>query len=218
MSRRFPLSLTTAYGRKNTEALSGTLLLAFMVEHFLANLLLLLDDPAPYQWYTETLGRAIVVRGLEVGLFALFLIHIGIGLHMRLQHRRLLRRHPEAPRPKDLSTRFVGWTGVIILVFLVVHLWRFFVPNRVQGLPDFDLYEQAHLAFSNVWYVLLYVVSMVALASHLRHGIRSALFSFKFLPKPLLPRIRNILSWIGFGTALGLAYIAVHIYVVGWIR
>ena len=92
MTRQFPLSLTTAYGRKNTEALTGTLLLAFMVEHFLANLMLLIDDPAPYQWYTETLGRALVVRGLEVALFGLFLVHIGIGLHMRLQHRRLLNR------------------------------------------------------------------------------------------------------------------------------
>ena len=217
MTRHFPLSLTTAFGRKNTEALSGTLLLAFMVEHFLANLMLLIDDPVPYQWYTETLGRALVVRGLEVALFGLFLVHIGIGLHMRLQHRRLLRRHPEAPRPKALSTRFVGWTGMIILVFLVVHLWRFFVPNRIQQLPDFDLYHQAHLAFSDPWSVLLYVVSMVALASHLRHGIRSALFSFKFLPKPLLPKIRSVLSWIGFGTSLGLAYIAIHLYVAGLI-
>ena len=85
-------------------------------------------------------------------------------------------------------------------------------------MPHFDLYHQAHLAFSDPWYVLLYTISMVALASHLRHGIRSALFSFKFLPKPLLPRIRSILSWVGFGTSLGLAYIAVHIYVWSLIR
>jgi len=218
MSNRLQISLTTAYGRKNLEALSGTLLLAFMVEHFLANLMLLWPEAAPYQWYTNTLGRSIVVRGLEVALFALFFVHIGIGLHMRVQHRRLLQRHPEAPRPKAMSTRFVGWTGLIILVFLVVHLWRFFVPNRIEHLEGFDLYQQAHLAFSDLWYTLFYAVSMVALASHLRHGIRSALFSFRFIPKPLLPRIRSVLSWIGFGTSIGLAYIALHIYVLSVIR
>lgn len=218
MKSPLQISLTTAYGRKNLEALSGTMLLAFMVEHLLANLMLLWPEAAPYQWYTNTLGRSILVRGLEVALFALFIVHIGIGLHMRVQHRRLLARHPEAPRPKAVSTRFVGWTGLIILVFLVIHLWRFFVPNRIQQIEGFDLYQQAHLAFADPWYTLIYVLSMVALASHLRHGIRSALFSFRFIPKPMLPRVRSVLSWIGFASSLGLAYIAAHLYVLSVIR
>lgn len=218
MNRRFPLTIATAHGRKNVEALSGTLLLAFMVEHFLANLMLLLDDPTPYHWYTEALGRALLVRGLEVGLFALFIVHIGTGLYMRQQHQRLMKRHPSIPRSRHLSTRMVGWTGAIILLFLVIHLWRFFVPNRVQQLSDFDLYHQAHLAFADPWYVMFYVVAMIALGMHLRHGIRSALFSFTFLPKPRIPRIREVLSWIGLVTSIGLAYIAVHLYVLSVIR
>lgn len=205
--------LTTPYGRKNTEALTGALLLLFLVEHFVANLMLLLPDPEPYRWYTGTLGHSVIVRIVEVGLFALFIVHIGLGLKMRLQHRKMMQNNPRAKKPKDVSTRFVGLTGIIILVFLCVHLQRFFLPNRVFGTNGFDLYTEAHKAFSSIWYTLLYVLSMIALALHLKHGIRSALFSAKFIPPARIPVIRTWLGWVGMFVPLGLAYIAVHIYV-----
>ena len=205
--------LTTPYGRKNLEAYSGLLLLAFMVEHFLANLMLLFNDPEPYRWYTETMGRLFVVRGLEVALFALFILHIGVGLYMRAHHRRFMRLHPQLKKPSDLATRYVGLTGGVILIFLVVHLARFFWPNRVQQAADFDLYEQANIAFSSLWYTLFYVFAMAALAFHLKHGIRSALFSIKIVPKKYIPRIKSTASWVGFLMSVGLAYIAIHVYV-----
>lgn len=214
MQQKLVSLFTTPFGRKNLEASTGALLLLFMVEHLLANVMLLWNDPAPYRWYTETLGRAILVRGMEIGLFLLFAVHIGIGLIMRLYHRKLQRKHPNLPKPKSISTRLVGWTGTAILLFLVIHLWRFFWPNRVLGLTDFDLYAEARMGFSSVWYTLFYVASMLALASHLQHGIKSALFNFKFIPPKRVPLARKIGAAVGVGTSLGLAYIAIHLYVV----
>jgi succinate dehydrogenase / fumarate reductase cytochrome b subunit len=107
----------------------------------------------------------------------------------------------------------VGWTGAAILVFLVVHLLRFFVPNRVMNQPGFDLYLEAHTAFAFLPYTLFYTVCMVALALHLQHGIRSALFSFKLVKPSAIPRLRSVGSWVGFVVPLALAYIGVHLYV-----
>lgn len=218
MQQKVVALFTTPFGRKNLEASTGALLLLFMVEHLVANVMLLWNDSAPYRWYTETLGRAIVVRGMEIGLFLLFAVHIGVGLVMRLYHRKLQRKHPNLPRPKSLSSRFVGWTGTAILLFLVIHLWRFFWPNRVVGVDGFDLYAEARSAFSSVWYTTFYVICMVALASHLHHGIKSALFSFKFIPPKHVPLARKIGAGVGVGTSLGLAYIAVHLYVISLLR
>lgn len=204
---------TTPYGRKNLEALTGTALLAFLIEHLAANILLLLNDPSWYQWYTNTLGHSLIVRGLEAVLFATFAIHIGIGLMMRMQYRRMMAKNPRAKRPKDYTSRFVGLTGIIILIFLIIHLWHFFIPNRILVTKDLDLYHQAQSSFSSLWYTLFYVACMVALAMHLKHGIRSALFSFKFIKPSLVPRIRNVVMVVGLLTPLGLAYIAVHIFV-----
>ncbi len=207
--------LATVRGRKMVEASTGTLLLAFCVEHVLGNSLLLLSDPAPYRWFTETMGHALAIRIAEVALFALFALHIGLGLYMRRQHQRFLRQHPAKRPQQTISTRLVGWTGMVILIFLVVHLDRFFIPNRfaANGAAA-DLYTMAHEAFASPWYTLFYVVCMVALASHLHHGIRSAFFSFRFIPPHMVPRVRNSVSRVGLVTPLALAYIAVHIYVV----
>jgi succinate dehydrogenase / fumarate reductase, cytochrome b subunit len=207
--------LATVRSRKMIEASTGMLLLVFCVEHVLGNSMLLLSDPEPYRWYTETMGRALLIRIAEVVLFGLFAVHISMGLYMRWQHMRFTRSHPEKRPKQTLSTRLVGWTGAAILIFLVIHLDRFFIPNRfaANGAAA-DLYTMAHETFASPWYTLFYVVCMVALASHLHHGIRSAFFSFRFIPPHMVPRVRNSVSRVGLVTPLALAYIAVHIYVV----
>jgi len=207
--------LATVRGRKMVEAVTGMLLLAFCVEHVLGNSLLLLSDPAPYRWFTETMGHALVIRIAEVALFALFALHIGLGLYMRRQHYRFVKQHPTKRPHQSMSTRLVGWTGIVILIFLVVHLDRFFIPNRFASEGSHaDLYAMAHSAFSSPWYTALYVVCMMALASHLHHGIQSAFFSFRFIPARLVPRVRTTVARVGLITPLALAYIAVHIYIV----
>ncbi|MCX6141375.1 MAG: hypothetical protein NTX15_11220 [Candidatus Kapabacteria bacterium] len=205
---------TTTAGRKNIEAVTGALLLLFCVEHLAANLFLLLNDPAPYRWYTESMGRSVFVRVLEVGLFGLFILHIGLGWAMRKRQREIRKMNPRIPKARDFATRTVGLTGVVILIFLVVHLVRFFLPNKVVRPEAFDLYNEAHQAFSSVWYTLLYVFAMAALAFHLRHGIASAIVSFKRVPPTLIPRLRVVGGWLAIIVPAGLAYIAVHIYLV----
>lgn len=208
------ISLRTPLGRKNLEALSGALLLLFLVEHFIGNSLLLLNDPEPYRWYTTTLGASVVTRVLEGALFTVFITHIVVGLVMRLHHRQIQRRNPKLPKPKNFSTRYVGYTGAIILIFLIIHLLRFFIPNRVLATKGFDLYTEAHAAFASLPYTIFYTLSMIALASHLRHGIRSSLFSFRFIPRAYIARLKTIASWIGVVVPLGLAGIALWLFVV----
>lgn len=212
MKRPFQLSVRTVVGRKNIEALSGSLLLAFMVEHAAANALLLLRNPAPYQWYVNFMGRWMLVRGLEVALFTLFAIHIGLGVYIRWQHRTVRKRLPRPPRVQPLATRYVGWTGGVILMFLIVHLATFFLPHRITAVPGFNLYERAHQVFSSGWYTLLYVVSMAALGLHVHHGIRSAMFSFTMIPRDRVPGIRSVLSWTGVVTTALLGLIAVTLF------
>jgi|NOAtaT_7_FD_contig_111_17983_length_14815_multi_3_in_0_out_0_14 succinate dehydrogenase / fumarate reductase cytochrome b subunit len=206
--------LGSVRSRKMIEASTGMLLLVFCVEHVLGNSMLLLSDPEPYRWYTETMGRALLIRIAEVVLFGLFAVHISTGLYMRWQHMRFTRSHPEKRPKQTLSTRLVGWTGAAILIFLVIHLDRFFLPNRfaAEGTRP-DLYLLAHEAFASPWYTTFYVACMVALASHLHHGIRSAFFSFKFIPPHAVPRVRSAVARVGLITPLLLGYIALHICV-----
>lgn len=202
-------------GRKNTEAVTGMLLLLFMVEHLGGNLLLLLPDAAPYRWYTINIGASAIVRVFEVLLFVLFVVHIGLGLRMRVYYMRLKRSSKYLRTPSNLTSRFVGTTGAAILIFLVVHLTQFFLPNRVNPIEGYDPYTHVHQTFQHVWYVVFYVVCMAMLGFHLVHGIRSAVVSFKRLPPPLIKRVRSFASLVAGLVSAGLAYIAIHIYLFG---
>lgn len=204
---------TTAVGRKNAEATTGMLLLAFLVEHLVGNALLLLNDPTAYRWYTSTLGHSVLIRILEIGLFAMIVGHIVIGYSIRYHHRRIMHQKSHLREPKNLATRYVSFTGLAILLFLVVHLWRFFVPNRLTKPGSVDLYHEADVAFANVWYALLYIGTMIMLSFHLVHGIRNAVVSFRRIPKRWIPRLRAWSVWVAILVPTALSYIVLHIYV-----
>ncbi|CAN5525766.1 succinate dehydrogenase cytochrome b subunit [soil metagenome] len=209
---------TSAVGRKNAEATTGILLLVFLVEHMVGNLLLLLTDPAPYQWYTATLGHSILVRVLEVALFALFIGHIVIGYKIRFHHKQILKQKSHLRAPKNLFTRYVSYTGLAILLFMVVHLWRFFVPNRIMMVDSINLYAEAQMAFSSVWYTAFYVIAMAMLSFHLVHGIRNAVVSFKRIPKRWIPRLRKGSVYVAVIVPAVLSYIVLHVFVRSMIK
>lgn len=194
------------------EALTGVLLLFFLVEHLLSNAMLLLPTPDYYLAYVDFMGRHWFVRLLEVVLAALFITHIGVGARMRFNAWRIRRKRPGTPPPRSLTTRFVGLTGAVILVFLLMHLSRFVLPHRL-GRAASNLYNDAHIAFSSMWYTAFYVVSMAALGMHLFHGIGSAVVSFPSLPRERIPVLRTWARWTAVVVSAGLAFIAVVLHV-----
>ncbi len=207
-----PLSLTTPLGRKNVEAVTGVLLLLFLVEHLLSNAMLLLTTPTPYLAYVDVMGRQWFVRLLEVLLALLFVTHIGVGARMRYNAWQLRRKRPGIPPPRSITTRFVGLTGAAIFIFLLLHLARFVIPHRAH-MAQVNLYDDAHLAFASLPYTLFYVASMAALGMHLFHGIGSAVVSFPSLPKHRIPALRALARWTAVVVATGLAAIAAALYI-----
>ncbi len=211
--QRLQLSPRTTLGRKNIEALSGVLLLLFCFEHLIGNSLLLLPDVEWYTWYTEWMGRLAIVRLAEILLFLVLGVHIAIGIRMRMVYLKFRANNPNAPAPRSASSRFVGSTGVMILVFLVVHLERFFLPNRVFTDSSFHLVSEVHTAFTSTWYTMFYVASMFFLGFHLQHGIASAVVSLPFLSPRAIGSARKAARLTAVIVSAGLAYIAIHLWI-----
>ena len=79
----------------------------------------------------------------------------------------------------DWSSRNMAILGAVILIFLVLHLKSFWYEMHFGTIGsdpwgNKDLYTVTLTAFQRLWYVILYVLSMVALALHLKHGVESA--------------------------------------------
>jgi succinate dehydrogenase / fumarate reductase, cytochrome b subunit len=122
-------------GKKLIMGLTGLLLIVFLVEHLIGNLLLL-SGPQAFNSYAEFMGGNMIVRILEVGLFAGFLFHIVDGLWLWAQNRKARPvRYAVKPGNKNASwfSRNMATTGTVILIFLILHLATFFIDARFDA-------------------------------------------------------------------------------------
>jgi succinate dehydrogenase / fumarate reductase cytochrome b subunit len=131
------------------------------------------------------MGTTVVVRILEVGLFAGFFIHIIQGLVLTFQNqrkRKLAYAVNYGNRGSTWYSRSMGLLGTILLIFLIIHWNQFWIPSRftgvaetwVDGKPVHDLYGLMKSTFAQGWVVAIYVLACASLAYHLLHGFQSA--------------------------------------------
>ena len=67
--------------------------------------------------------------------------------------------------------------GTLILLFLVMHLYKFWMPNRISTLSggeELDLYKMMQAEFQIWWVLAIYLLGVFSLAWHLMHGFYSA--------------------------------------------
>ncbi len=105
-------------------------------------------------------------------------------------------------------------TGLIILIFLLLHLKTFkYGPEYVDAATGYrDLYRLMVEVFRQPAYVLYYVVCMVLVGMHLRHGLSSAFQSLGLMPKTWTGRILRAGAALAVLVAAGFTLIPVCIY------
>lgn len=170
--------LQSSVGKKVIMSLSGLFLCSFLVIHLTINLFALrvkTDGGAEFDTYAHFMATHPLIRPLEWILFAGFLVHAVLGLWLEIRNRRVRTVKYEVNRPSENSTwasRFAWLTGILVGVFLVVHVNTFFVQSRF--FDDRPMIELIKEAFAKPWYVAFYMVALVFLGYHLKHGFQSA--------------------------------------------
>jgi succinate dehydrogenase / fumarate reductase, cytochrome b subunit len=195
-----PFSLST--GRRFVMALTGLFLCAFLVEHLYGNLLLFKNDQgAAFVDYSHSMTHSILIRIVEVVLFAAIIIHIVQAINLTVRNNKARPVKYAVSKASENSSWFsrnMGLTGSLIFFFLVVHLNTFFVSYRITGLAEGEnIALKVKEAFSSGWYSALYVIAVVFLGFHLNHGFQSAFQSLGLNDKKYAP----VLKAIGTGFA-----------------
>jgi len=171
----------SSIGKKTIMSTTGLYLSIFLVMHLAGNLLLLLtDNGEAFRAYSEFMHASLFIFINEIILFASLLIHIPTAIMISLQNRKARKSRYQKTSPGNSSTmasRFMVFTGLLTLGFLVLHLNSFFVPVKILQ-QDMDLYSAVIEKFSQPVYVGVYLFCMVILALHLRHGFTSAFQTF----------------------------------------
>lgn len=171
---------STAIGKKAVMAVSGIILLGFVLLHMLGNLKVY-DSAAhmnAYGEYLRTIGEPILPHSgllwiLRGGLILAFALHIHAAWSLTQINRRARPTPYHGPHDyaaANYAARTMRWSGVIVGLFLIYHLMD--LTWGVGG-ADFDRgrpYENM-VASLERWYVaIVYLVANLALGLHIFHG------------------------------------------------
>ena len=182
----------SSLGRKYLMALSGLFLCTFLIVHCIGNLQLFKDDGGQaFNEYTYFMTHNPLIKIVAYVNYALILLHIINGfilLSANKKARPQAYANVDQSKSSTWSSRNMGILGTLILVFLIVHMRSFWFEMKFGSIPVImydgsdiaykDMYKIVVEAFSQAWYVVLYVISMIALAFHLFHGFQSAFQTF----------------------------------------
>lgn len=195
--------LGSSLAKKYWMALTGLFLVTFLVAHLAGNLQLLDMSPAgqlKFNAYAKFMTTFPVVKAVSYLLYFSILFHAFDGILLAVQNRqarpvRYVKENAGANR--SWASNNMALLGVLILVFLVIHMKRFWYemhwgPIGTDADGNKDLYTVVAAAFGQLWYVSLYVVMMAVLALHLLHGFQSAFQSLGLNHPRYTPVIKNV--------------------------
>jgi succinate dehydrogenase / fumarate reductase cytochrome b subunit len=184
-------------------ALTGLFLCIFLIAHLAGNLQLLDMSPEgqlKFNAYAKFMTTFPLVKAVSYLLYASILFHAFDGILLAIQNRKARPVKYAYEKPGANSTwyaRQMALLGTLIMVFLVIHMKRFWYEMHWGELGldadgNKDLYTVVAAAFSELWYVVLYVIMMGVLAFHLLHGFASSFQSLGLNHPRYTPIIKNV--------------------------
>ncbi len=220
--------MSSSIAKKIAMALSGFFLLIFLLQHMSINMMSVISADL-FNEVSQFMGTNPLVQGLlqPILMFGV-LFHLGMGIKLELENR--------AARPVKYAMNNGGanstWmsrnmiiTGITVMLFLVLHLYDFWVHEMqvkylqgdMSGLIDpmvadsgYRYWQELHEKFHDPVRVGLYVVSFVFLALHLMHGFQSAFQSVGFNHRKYTPIIKKLSNIYAIVVPLGFVVVAVY--------
>ena len=212
----------SAVGKKWIMAVTGIMLLGFVLFHMIGNLKIYLGAVHldEYAEWLRTIGEPFVPRGvflwiLRVGLILAFFGHIVSAAQLtRMNHRSRPVKY-QSPRDyvaADFASRTMRWTGVIVGLFVIFHLmdltWGTVDPGWARG----HVYANVIHSFQRVPVAIVYIVANIALAFHIYHGAWS-MFQSLGINNPKWNDARRSFA-LGFALLIGIANVSFPLMVV----
>ena len=205
-------------------AFGGLFLIAFLPVHLGINLFLLPITPD----HKEIFGTAVefmstfpLVKVMEIVLFLAFIIHMIYGVVLQIQNWLSRPVGYKKRGTSELSpfSRFMIYTGLIILIFLVLHFINFYfiklglveIPKGVLDVADkHDFYAMAYNLFQNPIYCIIYIVAFIPMGFHLYHAFQSAFQTLGLTHSKYTPIIQIIGRLYAIVIALGFMIIPAY--------
>jgi len=227
---------TSSVGKKLIMALTGISLILFLIVHVGLNACIWANDGGEmFNKAAHFMGAAIVIRILEVGLFAGIILHLIQGYVLTAQNnsRRPVKYAVNYGQGSKWYSRSMGLLGTLLLLFLIMHIYHFWTPSRLGGYWSIhelepvtymdgreihNLYAEMLKVFQdNPLIVILYILGCISLAYHLLHGFQSSFRTLGVSNKRYIALIKGTGVAFSIIVPLAFAMMPVSMY-MGWVK
>jgi succinate dehydrogenase / fumarate reductase cytochrome b subunit len=219
----------TMVGKKIVMAITGIILVGFVIAHMVGNLKIFLGQEVidAYAHFLREMGEPLLPYSTLLWIARIILL-ASAGLHIvaaiELTRMNWAARVHGYETKKPIAGTYASMSmrasGVILAIFIVYHLLHLtvgyvgFKPGEFQHLKIFDNV----LAGFSVWYVsAFYVLSMAALCLHLDHGVWSMLQTLGLVDARSTSLLRIVSRGVAILVFAGFILVPVGV-LAGWIH
>ena len=227
--------IKSSLAKKYWMAATGIFLCTFLIGHLAGNTLLLWPEgpnregALAFNSYAAFMTTNPAIKILSYLTYFSILFHAVDGILLVIQNRKarpVQYAHNKPGANSTWASRNMGLLGAVVLFFIIVHMRSFWyemhfgefgeinsnMTNTFDENGNKDLYKITTAAFQELWYVIMYVVCMIAIAFHLSHGFASAFQSIGVSHAKYNPIIKKIGAVFGILIPLAFAIIPIVIY------
>lgn len=201
-------------GRKAVMAVTGMLMILFVVGHLLGNLSIFAGPDGINAYAVKLRELGPLLWAFRVVMVVAVVLHVILSIQITVENSAA--KPTKYAVKKSLRATFASknmiWTGVILGIFILVHLLQFtfhVTPDVVVGEDSasrFDVYTMVLTSLSKPLITAGYVLALVCLFLHLSHGIQSTFQTMGWSNAKLLPeygrwgKVVSGLFLIGYGS------------------
>ena len=200
----------SSIGRKYIVAITGVILIGFIIGHLLGNLQIFIGPDAVNQYAVSLRNLGPLLWAVRIFLLVAVVLHIYFTIRLAIDNRAA---RPQAYARKDhvkatFASRTMALSGLLVLAFILYHLahFTFLVVNpQYAELHDaqgrHDVFSMMVYGFQNPIVSTFYVIAMFLLTLHLTHGTSSFFQSLGLNDKTLTPKLAwggRIFAWLIF--------------------
>jgi succinate dehydrogenase / fumarate reductase, cytochrome b subunit len=176
---------TTSIGKKIVVAITGILLLGFVIAHMAGNLQIYAgaEKINAYAKFLKDLGPALWIA--RIGLLVAVALHIYFTVQLKLENKaaRPVKYAYMKTKQASSASLYMIISGLTVLAFIVYHLLHFTLgvtnPNYLEyeyilnGEKVHDVYMMVVTGFQVPLVSIAYIIAMGLLCWHLTHGVAS---------------------------------------------
>ena len=170
----------SAVGKKSVMAITGIMLLGFVLAHMVGNFKIYLGASHlnEYGEWLRVIGepalpRTVFLWIMRIGLIGAFFFHIQSAYsltRMNMKARPVKYQSHRDYVAANFASRTMRWTGIIVGLFIIFHLadltWGWVNPDFVRG----DPYDNLVNSMQRVPVAIIYIIANIALGIHIFHG------------------------------------------------